>query len=69
MLPGKLINLFEINHTHRYWHSTIVNAAKEAVVEELLPYKELFASVVPGQGHKLAAASCFRVYSSWSILL
>jgi len=46
-----------------------VNVAEEAVAEELLPYKELFTSVVPGQDHKTAVTSCFRVYSSWSILL
>jgi len=46
-----------------------VNVAEEAVAEELLPYKELFTSVVPGQDHKTAAKSSFRVYSSWSILL
>ena len=31
--------------------------------------KELFTPVVPGQDHKTAATPCFRVYSSWSILL
>jgi len=47
-----------------------VNVAEEAVAEELLPYKELLMSVVPGQDRKTAAAtSSFRVYSSWSILL
>jgi len=46
-----------------------VNVAEEAVAEELLPYKELFTSVVPGQDHKAAAKSCFLVYSSWSFLL
>ena len=46
-----------------------MNIAEEAVAEELLPYKELFTLVVPGQDHKTAATSCFRVYSSWSILL
>ena len=45
--------------------STIVNVAEEAVAEELLPYKELFTSFVPGQDHKAAATSCFCVYSSW----
>jgi len=49
-------------------HSTIGDIA-EAVAEELLPYKEMFSSVVPGQYHKAAATSCFRVYSSWSFLL
>ena len=49
--------------------STIVNVAEEVVAEELLPCKELFTSVVPGQDHKTATTSCFRVYSSWSILL
>jgi len=44
-----------------------VNVAEEAVAEELLPYKEWFTSVVP-EHHKTAATSCFRVYSSWSIL-
>ena len=33
-----------------------MNVAEEAVAEELLPYKELFISVVPGQDHKTA---CF----------
>ena len=28
-----------------------VNVAEEAVAEELLPYKVLFTSVVPGQDH------------------
>jgi len=46
-----------------------VNVAEEAVAEELLPYEELFTSVVPGQDHKTAATSCFRVASSWLILL
>jgi len=46
-----------------------MNFAEEAVAEELLPYKELFTSVVPVQDHKTAATSCFHVYSSWSILL
>ena len=69
MPPGRLINLFESDHTHRYWRSTIVNVAEEAVAEELLPYKELLTSVVPGQDHKTAATSCFCVYSSWLILL
>ena len=36
-----------------------MNVAEEAVAEELLPYKELFTSVVPGQDHKTAATSCF----------
>jgi len=35
-----------------------VNVAEEAVAE-LLPYKELFTSVVPGQDHKTAATSSF----------
>jgi len=39
----------------------IVNVAEEAVAEELLPYKELFTSVVPRQDHKTAATSCFCV--------
>ena len=34
-----------------------MNVAEEAVAEELLPYKELFTSVVPGQDHKTAATS------------
>ena len=46
-----------------------MNVAEEAVAEELLPYKEWFTSVVAEQDHKTAATSCFRVYSSWSILL
>ena len=46
-----------------------MNVAEEAVEEELLPYKELFTSVVPGQDHKTAAASRFRVYSNWLFLL
>jgi len=37
--------LFESDHTHRYWHSTIANVAEEGVAEELLPYKELFTPV------------------------
>jgi len=36
-----------------------VNVAEEAVSEDSLPYKELFASAVPGQDHKAAATSCF----------
>jgi len=48
--------------------STIANVA-EAVAKELLPYKELFTLVLPGQDHKAAATSCFHVYSSWSFLL
>ena len=43
-----------------------MNVAVEAVAEELLPYKELFTSVVLGQDHKATATSCFRVYFSWS---
>ena len=31
-----------------------MKVAEEAVAEELLPYKELFTSVVPGQDHKTA---------------
>jgi len=46
-----------------------MNVAEEAVTEELLPYKELFTSVLPGQDHKTAATSYFCVYPSWSILL
>ena len=46
-----------------------MNAAEEAVAEELLHNKELFTSAVPGQDHKTAATSSFRVYSSWSILI
>ena len=46
-----------------------MNVAEEAVAEELLPYKEVFTSVVPGQDHKTAATSCFHVYSSWLIWL
>jgi len=42
---------------------------KKVLAEELLPYKELFTSFLPGQDHKTAATSCFRVYSSWLILL
>jgi len=49
--------------------STIVNVAKEAVAEELLPYKELFTPVLPGQDYKAAATSCFCVYSSCSFML
>ena len=37
-----------------------MKVAEEAVAEELLPYKELLTSVVPGQDHKTAASSCFR---------
>jgi len=36
-----------------------VNVSEETVAEELLPYKELFTSVVPEQDHKTAATSCF----------
>jgi len=35
--------------------NTITNVAEEAVAEELLPYKELFTPVLPGQDHKAAA--------------
>ena len=48
---------------------TIGDIAEEAVAEELLPYKEMFSSAVPGQDRKAVATSCFRVYSSWSFLL
>jgi len=49
----------------------MANVAKEAVAEELLPYKELFTLILPGQDHKAAATSCFRAYMyfSWSFLL
>ena len=36
-----------------------MNVAEEAVVEEMLLYKEFFTSVVPGQDHKAAATSFF----------
>ena len=42
-----------------------MNAAEEAVTEELLPSEELFTSVVLGQDNDTAATSCFRVYSSY----
>ena len=45
------------------------NSQETVAKEEFLPYKELFTSVVPGQGRKTAATFCFHVYSSWSILL
>ena len=40
-----------------------MNVAEEAVAEELLPYKEFFTSVVPGQDHKTAATFCFLVFT------
>jgi len=52
-----------------YHNCTIANVAEEAAAEELLSYKELLTSVVPGQDHKAAATSCFHVYSNWSFLL
>ena len=61
----ELINLFASNHTHHQWQSTIANAVEEAVVEELLPYKELFTTVV---NHEAAATHCFRVYCSYHLL-
>ena len=36
-----------------------MNANEEAVTEELLPYKELFTTVVLQQDHEAAATSCF----------
>ena len=41
-----------------------MNAAEEAVEEELLPSEELFTSAVLGQDNDTAATSCFHVYSS-----
>jgi len=38
-LFAQLINLFARDHAHCLWHSTVTNAAEEAVEEELLPYK------------------------------
>ena len=40
------------------------NVAGEAVEEELLPYKELFTTVVLEQVLVAAATLCFRVCSS-----
>ena len=34
------------DHTHREWRSRVWNVVGEAVEEELLPYKELFTTVV-----------------------
>ena len=45
-----------------------MNAVEEAVIEVLLPYKELFTAVVLQQDHEAAATSCFRVYCSCYIL-
>ena len=64
MKPFELINLFTSDHIHHQWKSTIANAAKEAVAEELLPYKELFTTVVLQQDHEAVATPCFRVYCS-----
>jgi len=41
-----------------------MNVAEEAEAEELLPYKELFTTVVPEQGLVAAATSCFHVCCS-----
>jgi len=41
-----------------------VNAAEEAVAEELSPSEELFTSIVLEQNNEKAATSCFHVYSS-----
>jgi len=41
-----------------------VNVAEEAAAEELLPYKELFTTVVLEQGLVAAATSCFHACSS-----
>ena len=40
------------DHTQCQWHSAIVNAVEEAVAEELLPYKELFTTVVLQQDYE-----------------
>ena len=45
-IPFGLISLFASDHIHRQWQSTVVNVAEEAIAEELLPYKELFTTVV-----------------------
>jgi len=41
-----------------------VNVAEEAEAEELLPYKELFTTVVPEQGLVVAATSCIHACCS-----
>ena len=57
MLSFKLITCSKVT-------TPIANGVEEVVAEELLPYKELFTPVLPGQDHKAAATSCFCVYSS-----
>ena len=47
------------DHTHRKWRSRVWNVVGEAVEEELLPYKELFTTVVLEQVLVAAATSCF----------
>jgi len=42
----------------------MANVSKEAVAEELLPYKELFTLVLPGKDHKAAATSYFVFISA-----
>ena len=56
--------MLAIDHTHREWRSRVWNVAGEAVEEQLLPYKELFTTVVLEQVLVAAATSCFRVCSS-----
>ena len=47
------------DHTHREWRSRVWNVVGEAVEEELLPYKELFTTVVLEQ--VLVAAATERI--------
>ena len=67
-LTGKVDNnnnsLLASDHTHREWRSRVWNVVGEAVEEELLPYKELFTTVVLEQVLVAAATSCFHVCSS-----
>jgi len=68
-VPGELINsvmdgrLFSFKYT---WQENHGNPYYEPTI---MVHVRLFTSVVPGQDHKTAATSYFRVYSSWSILL
>ena len=56
--PFELLSLFSSDHTHRQWRSTM-NAVEEDVAEELLPYKELFTTVLLQKDYEPAATSCF----------